>query len=397
MRKRRRATRAIKFLILAFSVFVFTFAASEWFLEWSGLMPVPLYNQHVRWYAIEDIAAEKLILDVPQPFVTNDLGFWVGNPALPGVNKQGFRSPSFGPPGESLASVLVLGDQMAYGALAEPISACFADRLRSVGYTVHNLGIPDTGPRQYAKLVEHYVPKLQPKVVVVTFYTGNDFTTFPILKPSQPLMYFTNVGPIEAVDDNGNSISMEESYRARQLLFGDTILSNLAKIALSTRTCSFLVTATAPDKHSYEETTQEALAALGQIKEVCTKYQAKFMLLVVPVTPLYLTEINNPQHAREVLKDFDPQIPPGLGAVHYAPPPTAYLNNRGHAHYFEFISQWLLSHGLEPHPLPAPAAESPEPKQSKVSVKANHGGTIEVGAVDPKLSRRVPFIFPSRG
>ena len=48
------------------------------------------------------------------------------------------------------------------------------DIVSRQGYLTFNTGIPGTAPNQYAYLAEKYIPLLDPDIVAVMFFWGNE-------------------------------------------------------------------------------------------------------------------------------------------------------------------------------------------------------------------------------
>jgi hypothetical protein len=99
------------------------------------------------------------------------------------INKQGFRSEiNFDK--EEIDSlrkkqnknvVFLVGDSYTEGCCAYPISDSFASLLYSDAENILlNFGVGGTDLVQYKLIVENYLPLVQPDLVVIAFYLGND-------------------------------------------------------------------------------------------------------------------------------------------------------------------------------------------------------------------------------
>jgi len=326
----------------------------------TGIVPAPTYNRHVSWFTLPELPPEGLVLDENPPYIANELGFWTASPRLPGINDEGFRSPSFDEPAQGRPRVLILGDHFAYGMMARPYANSFADRLRQAGYQVFNLGVPDTGPRHYAALAEHYVPILEPDAVVVCFYTGNDYNVSPPLAPHAPLMYFTNVGALPARTPSGDLIEPEESYESWRRMFGGGAATRIRQFFLRSYLLGAVGALVATEGSGFAERDEQARAYLTAIRDVAEAHGAAYLLTIIPVSPLYATGHNSLERAERVFADLDPLGPSFLGIGHYEEPPQAYFNNEGHKRFGEWLDEHLRARGLEPRPDAVPAAESRE-------------------------------------
>ena len=96
------------------------------------------------------------------------------------VNSQGFRGPELAPPGES-TRVLVYGDSFIHGEFSRTEDT-FTEQLRGrlarkMGKSVEvvNAGVEGYGPDQELRRMENELPVLQPNLVIVAIYAGNDF------------------------------------------------------------------------------------------------------------------------------------------------------------------------------------------------------------------------------
>jgi hypothetical protein len=109
------------------------------------------------------------------------------------INTDGFKSIAFQRYSSKRKKILLIGDSFTWGHNAEPITNCFADYLLSQGFIVYNTGISGSDPAQYKAVAEKYIPLLQPDVVVVNFFMGNDIQYFE-RKPKSfiPIFYSTN-------------------------------------------------------------------------------------------------------------------------------------------------------------------------------------------------------------
>lgn len=127
-------------------------------------------------------------------------------------NKEGFRSIAFSPIKSNRLKVLILGDSFAYGMSARPYFNSFSDYLLAMGYLVYNTGIPGTDPAQYAAIVDKYIDKLRPDVVIVNLYVGNDLMPFPRHPhPYRPHEHMTNAGFFTS-SPLGTYLSPQEAY-----------------------------------------------------------------------------------------------------------------------------------------------------------------------------------------
>lgn len=128
-------------------------------------------------------------------------------------NAEGFRSIPFRNDTTDRPKILVIGDSYVYGLIAMPFHASFVDNLLAKGYMVYAAGIPGTDPSQYAAIAQKYIPIIQPDLVVMCFYEGNDYMLFD--RPStanRPIEYLTNAGFYQS-SPYGQFLTVDSCYR----------------------------------------------------------------------------------------------------------------------------------------------------------------------------------------
>jgi lysophospholipase L1-like esterase len=97
-----------------------------------------------------------------------------GFSAVHHTDSYGFRN---GSPWSERAEIVTLGDSWTYGYGVEDDGAWPAILARAFPQSrIINLGIPGYGPQQYLRVYERFGVKLRPKIVLVGFFTGNDFS-----------------------------------------------------------------------------------------------------------------------------------------------------------------------------------------------------------------------------
>jgi hypothetical protein len=105
--------------------------------------------------------------------------------ATPGLrlNSRGFRTPEYAAEKGDAYRVVVLGDSFAFGANGVPYAALWHQVAgeaieEAVGRPVEtiNLGMPGVGPRFALRLWELEAERLNPDLVVLGFFVGNDLT-----------------------------------------------------------------------------------------------------------------------------------------------------------------------------------------------------------------------------
>jgi hypothetical protein len=113
-------------------------------------------------------------------------------------NESGFRSipfvnQNFKP------KILLVGDSFVHGASAWPIYNSFFDILLSRGFVVYSAGISGTDPAQYLAVIKAYIKQLEPDLIIVSFYEGNDLMYFyRDAKSGKDHEHITNAGFLSA-------------------------------------------------------------------------------------------------------------------------------------------------------------------------------------------------------
>lgn len=99
------------------------------------------------------------------------------------LNSRGFRTPEYSEAKGEAFRIVVLGDSFAFGANGVPYGALWhqvtAAALEEAGgrpVEVINLGMPGVGPRFALRLWELEAERLDPDLVVLGFFVGNDLT-----------------------------------------------------------------------------------------------------------------------------------------------------------------------------------------------------------------------------
>ncbi|MCB9185941.1 MAG: hypothetical protein H6601_04265 [Flavobacteriales bacterium] len=113
------------------------------------------------------------------------------------VNSYGFYSIPFASACKGKGRVLMLGDSFTWGHSTSNKTKSFSNTLLARGYTVFNTGISGSDIPQYNLVFEQFFDQVQPDVVVVNLFMGNDIV--PLERKPQahvPIHYSTNAGNI---------------------------------------------------------------------------------------------------------------------------------------------------------------------------------------------------------
>lgn len=273
------------------------------------------------------------------------------------VNKEGFRSIPFANITTGKTKVLLLGDSFTWGLSAKPVFNSFPDILAARGYVVYNTGIVGAEPAQYLAVAEKYIAQLQPDIVIVNFFAGNDIMyAYREVRPYEEIYHPTNAGWILA---HPRGAYIEEPVHACQYVKEMTevpekgILSKtIGKTALTSK-AYWVLTKTGIINYPHSPYVAEYLKEtegdvykksiaegyLKEIRNICTENNAAFLLSVIPdYKQLDRDEIEDKVNIREL--DYTiPSIP----AEYYNTDPDGHFNNEGHKAYADFLQHQIDS------------------------------------------------------
>jgi hypothetical protein len=94
------------------------------------------------------------------------------------LNSKGFRDQEFSPKDGSRFRIIAVGDSFAFGIVPYQYNflTVLEERLNQrLPTEIYNLGIPAIGPKDYLSVLVHEGLALQPDLVLVSFFVGNDF------------------------------------------------------------------------------------------------------------------------------------------------------------------------------------------------------------------------------
>ena len=94
-----------------------------------------------------------------------------GNPKFFDHDEHGFRNPK----GVTRAAIVTIGDSHTYGVSVQASEAWPRVLERLSGCRVYNMGVSTYGPLQYTELARDST-RLQPRLIVVGIYFGNDLS-----------------------------------------------------------------------------------------------------------------------------------------------------------------------------------------------------------------------------
>jgi hypothetical protein len=274
-----------------------------------------------------------------------------GGPRAEGArtNSSGFRGREFVGAETNRAKVFFLGDSFTWGASAQPIGECFADRVDRAGYWVYNGGMPGTDPQQYALLAEIYVPRLKPDVVAVCLYLGNDLKNHAIpLLPRRNLHYATRIGFLRGYDDHGRYFAdgrqAVDYFRKRKCGCTENVLEDFLYKTVVGRAVYGLFHLRGRIRPDPQR--QWVVECLRRIERVCRDHGSRFLLFLIPNKQLKKNERN-----LRLVRSFpavSSHYPPNFSRADYRPDPDNHFNNQGHGKFAAFILDILKAEGFPP-------------------------------------------------
>lgn len=300
-------------------------------------------------------------LEVTGSFKGNSDGSLRADPSYVGwkhgekINKDGFRGPELPVGAGAGDTILLVGDSFAWGGEARPITLSFSDLLRE-RYKVANLGIPGVGPTQYKLLVNEYVDRVNPDVLILQFYMGNDLKEKPDpMRPDHPLYWVTNAGWIWAYDKDGKPFSPEQAYktyvyggvytRLRRLVLNSAVLSQLY-FGLQSQGSELINSIKGVFDAKGHDSGKDAefgytFETINEIADLAKTKNIPFLLIIIP-------KLGPNCHGGKL---FEPQtypefrklnaVEPKLADAHFTAYPGCHLNNAGHQFVAKSVEEAL--------------------------------------------------------
>ena len=195
------------------------------------------------------------------------------------LNSRGFKDVEFTDKRESVYRILGIGDSFAYGVV--PYKYNYLTLIESQLSAKHpnvevlNMGIPDTGPKDYFSLLLDEGLSLQPDMVLLSFFVGNDFDQSKKKKFHEYSYVASLLRYIVHLQQKyeGNIIHGKATYCDTCPTFGR---EEYLKIE-SKRSQIYL-----EDYNQLPQLLNKALYYLVRIKEICEKKGIDFVVVIIP-------------------------------------------------------------------------------------------------------------------
>ena len=206
-------------------------------------------------------------------------------------NEDGFYSIPFSARCPDRKNVLLLGDSFTWGHSSVDKTGSFSNTLLSRGYMVYNTGISGADVAQYKKVLETYLNQIQPDIVIVNFFMGNDVEYFQ-RKPNQdsPIMYATNAGMLYSFQYGVQISGADSTYKMvlKNLVIPEVNWINTiaSKTVIGSFVWRFLVDNSIIDSHFPKVPTQPEVpyckTELQEMKAYCQTKNVPFIISVIP-------------------------------------------------------------------------------------------------------------------
>jgi hypothetical protein len=278
------------------------------------------------------------------------------------INENGFRSITFEKTDCKKPKIMLIGDSFVWGMSATPIYNSFSDILLSRGYLVYNFGIPGTDPAQYEAILKKYLSIIDPDLVVVVFFPGNDFMTYKReIKENEPLEHYTQIGFIES-NPLGEYLSPKEAiefYSSINQIPKNSIFNVLcSKSNVSTKfwlLLNELCIVKHPNRDLYfknknksnYEKAKTTLPYIENIRNYCTIHNTKILEVIIPEKKMMLS--NKKAFGENILNRKELEIifgknllfPKNLSNIDYEESGGVHFDNNGSLKFANFLDSLI--------------------------------------------------------
>ncbi|MCW5906316.1 MAG: hypothetical protein KIS94_00510 [Chitinophagales bacterium] len=331
-------------------------AAIEVVLRSMGYQPGDL---RPNWLHFQPVDSLVVIPD----FFTNEKGLLVASKDYwaeqhLAINDEGFRGKDFNELDSTRKKILFIGDSFTWGMSASPFyDSSFCDLLaRETDFEIINTGIPAADPPQYLAIAQQYIPQLQPHIVFVVFFMGNDLMKHDRqVTPDSPFYYWTNAGAILADIDGKHFANAQAAYDylANERYF----LKHPKKLYEKIVAASALLSRLYAGIYRIEE--KIAYERLRKNTSITKKYLNAIQQLAannhVPIKFILIPESKEADYTKEkycnryadLLKDKQTEADWLIWHTpkeYFKPNPDGHLNNAGHRLYADSVKSYLKAY-----------------------------------------------------
>lgn len=255
------------------------------------------------------------------------------------INGDGFYSIPFKNHNTNRKKILMLGDSFLYGHSAENFTSSFANELLAKGYYIYNTGISGADVTQYKAIAEQYIPIIQPDIVILNFFLGNDDSYYKRdVMPHIPLFFSTNAGNLLSFQYGIQSETAKQAYervKAASYLPQNNLF---AKTSTTTAFWMVLRKIGITDHFDFIESKAEldvpyCNIEIEQIDSLASFHNATLKTVVIPD---YNNDKSDVSKFRHLLQNIDFVYSPV--EKHSYTPDDGHFNTKGHKEYAEFLN-----------------------------------------------------------
>ncbi len=199
------------------------------------------------------------------------------------LNAEGFNDLEFEPKKAGVYRIIGLGDSFAYGVVPYPQNylTLLEEQLTRAGRAteVLNLGIPRTGPKEYLSVLVREGLALQPDLVLLSFFMGNDLLDSSALPPKRKLHEYSHVASLIHY-----AFSIRPQYEGREVHGGSYCdacpsMERETFLGVQERRGWQYLTARQPELMTLLDSASEALV---RIQNLCRKKDIKLLVVLIP-------------------------------------------------------------------------------------------------------------------
>lgn len=263
------------------------------------------------------------------------------------INAEGFYSIPFDAQPTKNKKVLLLGDSFTWGHSTQRKINSFSNILLAREILVYNTGISGADVAQYKQILRTYIDSINPDVVILNFYMGNDVSYFERVPTAGiPIHYSTNAGNLVAFQDSMQFTSMQETYDKimRNILIPRTSMANIiaSKTVIGTMIWKVLVRlglleydySIAPTRPVVPTCNRE----IEWIRQFCEIRQIPFILSVIPdLNNGKLNGVATINHLFEGMTFEEPEM-----NINYYNIDDGHFNEAGHLAYADYLERLIL-------------------------------------------------------
>lgn len=270
-------------------------------------------------------------------------------------NKNGFRSIEFVNHITDKNKILLIGDSFTWGMSAKPYYQSFADLLSTKGYVVYNAGISGVDPLQYYNTILNYTSMIDPDVILINFYEGNDLIQYPReMEYNKPHEHITNAGMYHAWPE-GEYLNAEEAhkYYLDNISIPKTSWSN--HILSSTSIGSIIWTLINPskranfyNKYSEKEKIDFTNQTLGKMLDYANSCNLKLIFSVIPSDDNAINQLRKDKKYMidtnfidQIFRDIEYHAIRTLDYKDYNGPNDLHFNSSGMSRYADYLDSLI--------------------------------------------------------